>query len=144
MKSNDSTLVVLLDTLSQLGGEAGLLVEIYSLIGREATLKLMEYFKGTKVSFPSEHFIDEKLIHIQGYIKYIINGEPWDKVIKDLYGDNPSRADIRKFGVSIRSLKKRLPQLAVEPMMVTQKATELIRSDMKYIKEEILDADSNI
>ena len=35
MKSNDSTLVVLLDTLSQLGGEAGLLVEIIGDMGRK-------------------------------------------------------------------------------------------------------------
>lgn len=143
MKSNDTTLVVLLDTLSQLGGEAGMLVEIYSLIGREATLKLMEYFKGTKVTFPSEYFIDEKLLHIQGYVKYVIQQEPWDKVIKDLYGDSPSRSDVRKFGVSIRSLKKRLPQLSVDPIMVTKKATDLIKGDMNFIREE-LDADNNL
>lgn len=137
MKSNDSTLVLVLDTLSQLGGEASLLVEIYSLIGREATLKLMEYFKGVKVQFPSENFIDERLVHVRGYVLYELQKKDWNSVIQELYGDEPSRADIKKLGSSIRSIKKRMDKLNVLPNMITEKAIDRIKDDLHYIKEEV-------
>lgn len=91
-----------------------ILHDLYLVIGRDATDKLLEYFKGQTVLFPSEHVVDYVLDHIKGYIRYDVEGKTWHEVLAELYGPDYTTQQSRSLRNYMRRIREKLRYLDID------------------------------
>lgn len=142
MKS-DSFTTLLTRLLDSYGGEYSLLGDLFKIIGREDTLKMMEIFKGETITFPSKELVDDKLKVLEGYVMYKIEGRSWEETVHALYGENPSSYSRKYLRNCIRDVSRKVEKSKVDLTTLTTEDIDKFRDDRTYIKEVVNEDNSN-
>lgn len=134
---NQESMSLLIDVLSSLGGEYKLLSELFHLLGRENTMKLLVFFTDMTIKFPSEHIVQTKLDHVRGFILYRVYERSWEEVIEELYGNSATVSQRRSLRDSIKGITQKLATMDIDLSVISTKSIEAIEDDLEFVKEEV-------
>lgn len=141
MKSENS-LILLLRLLDHYGGEHSILGDMFKIIGKENTMKLLNYFKGEVVKFPGSELVDDKLKVIEGYISYKVQGNSWEDTIRLIYGGDIPPFKRKYLRNGIRDISGRVKKFNI-PMTITREDLEDFRK-IYYGGANLEDSDKNV
>lgn len=140
---NDKFTTLLARLLDSYGGEYSLLADLFKILGRENTLKMMEIFKGETITFPSENLVDDKLKVLEGYIYYKVEGRSWEETIHKLYGNNPTSYQRKYLRNCIRDVSRKVEKSSIDLSTLVKDDIDKFKDDRQYIKEEMDESHNN-
>lgn len=136
-QSNLEVFDLLIKVVGLLGEDYEILHLLFKLLGYDTTLKLLNYFKGQTIVFPSEKVIDFNLLVVKGYILYDIKKQDWNKVvIPNTIGKNATSTERRVFRNAMMKVRNKIKNYDINTTDITESHIDNLILNIKNVRGE--------